>query len=78
MKSFLHGKKTLSVSALQLPPAPAAVLSQSGAAAPKAPAEAARSASVKVMKEGDKVACLVITCACGEHVEVECLYPAGT
>ncbi|MEI7551972.1 MAG: hypothetical protein WCL24_06540 [Verrucomicrobiota bacterium] len=79
MKSFLHGKKTLSVSALQLPPAPAAVLTQSGAAtAPKAPAEAARCATVKVMKEGDKVACLVITCACGERIEINCIYPVGS
>ena len=35
-------------------------------------------ATVEVVKEGDKVVRLVITCVCGERVEVECLYPAGT
>jgi len=29
------------------------------------------------IKEGDKVVRLVVTCSCGEKIEVECLYPAG-
>jgi hypothetical protein len=33
---------------------------------------------VEVIKEGDKIVRLVVTCACGERVEVECLYPAGS
>lgn len=33
--------------------------------------------SVDVIKEGDKVVRLVVTCACGEKIEVECLYTAG-
>jgi hypothetical protein len=33
---------------------------------------------VEVIKEGDKVVRLVITCACGERTEVECIYPAGS
>ena len=28
--------------------------------------------------EGDKVVRLVVTCACGERIEVECIYPAGS
>jgi len=31
-----------------------------------------------VVKEGDKVVRLVITCVCGERVEVECLYRPGS
>jgi hypothetical protein len=31
-----------------------------------------------VVKEGDKVVRLVITCVCGERIEVDCLYPAGS
>ncbi len=79
MKSFLQGKKTLSVAALR-PPA--------GANSPHAPActtsrslasltPGASSATVEVVKEGDKVVRLIVTCVCGERVEVECLYPAG-
>jgi len=30
---------------------------------------------VKVIKDGDKVIRLVVTCSCGECIEVECLYP---
>ena len=35
-------------------------------------------ATVEVVKEGDKVVRLIVTCSCGERVEVECLYPAGS
>ena len=34
-------------------------------------------AQVEVVKEGDKVVRVVVTCACGERVEIDCLYPAG-
>jgi len=79
MKSFLQGKKNLSVAPLRLP---------AGATSPHAPvcatprslsstAPGASSAMVELVKEGDKVVRLVITCVCGERVEVECLYPAG-
>jgi len=80
MKSFLQGKKTISASALRPPP---------GATTPHAPTctttsralasatPGASSATVEVVKEGDKVVRLIVTCVCGERVEVECLYPAG-
>jgi hypothetical protein len=35
------------------------------------------SAHVEVVKEGDKVVRLIVTCTCGERVEIECLYSAG-
>lgn len=31
---------------------------------------------VEVIKEGDKVVRLIVTCACGERTEIDCLYPA--
>jgi hypothetical protein len=81
MNSFLQGKKSLAMPALRLPP---------GLAASPAPARATPHVSlasaatphvagpnVEVVKEGDKVVRLVVTCACGERVEIECLYPAG-
>jgi hypothetical protein len=33
--------------------------------------------TVECVKQGDKVVRLIVTCACGEKIEVECLYPAG-
>lgn len=33
---------------------------------------------IDLVKEGGKVVRLVITCTCGERIEVECLYPAGS
>jgi hypothetical protein len=32
---------------------------------------------VETIKEGDKVVRLVITCGCGQKIEIECLYPVG-
>lgn len=80
MKPFLQGKKSLDASSLRAPSAAVAPV-----ATAKAPAcerarpdvASAAGAHVEVVKEGDKVVRLVITCVCGERVEVECLYPVG-
>src|SRR5690606_33283389 len=32
---------------------------------------------VEAIKQGDKVVRLVVTCSCGEKIEIDCLYPAG-
>ncbi|MEO7414666.1 MAG: hypothetical protein ABIZ81_15050 [Opitutaceae bacterium] len=77
MKPFLQGKKSLQAEPLRLP----AGLSAHGASCK--PRESAGSAkgsgpAVEVVKEGDKIVRLVVTCVCGERVEVECLYPAGS
>lgn len=80
MKSFLQGKKSLSVSALRPPTAvaaPAASRDPARHAHTAVPTPGGSSAHVEVVKEGDKVVRLVVTCVCGERVEIECLYPAG-
>ena len=84
MKSFLQGKPSLSVPSLRPPTGlaqRAAVSCESSRPAPHAPPHAhsagSGNASVEVVKEGDKVVRLIVTCGCGERVEVECLYPAG-
>ena len=79
MKSFLQGKKTLSVSSLHPPVglAPRAVPSCTTSRAQAAATPGASSATVEVVKEGDKVVRLVVMCVCGERVEIECLYPTG-
>lgn len=81
MKSFLQGKKSLSVEPLRAPlplaaqPQLKCASTHGGAAAGGAAAPI--SAHVEVVKEGDKVVRLIVTCACGERVEVECLYSPG-
>jgi hypothetical protein len=79
MKPFLQGKKTLDVAPLRLPPG----FNPSGLGAPRDTSprplgEAhAHEPTVETIKEGDKVVRLVITCGCGEKIEIECLYPVG-
>ena len=79
MKPFLHGKKNLTVPALRLPATPANAPQRSCATAhaPAASLEHAAGANVEVVKEGDKVARLIVTCACGEKIEIDCIYPVG-
>jgi len=80
MKSFLQGKKVLATEGLRPPPqfaspnAPGCgvVRAATGSAAP-----VVSSAHVEVVKEGDKVVRLIVSCPCGERVEIECLYSAG-
>lgn len=31
--------------------------------------------SVECVKQGDKVVRLIVTCGCGERIEIDCLYP---
>jgi hypothetical protein len=73
MRPFLQGKKSLPHAALQVP-TPKPVLSHAGVVTQ---AEGSHP-NIEVVKEGEKVVRLVITCVCGERVEVECLYPAGS
>jgi hypothetical protein len=71
MKPFLTGKRTLDAAPLSAPHV-------HKAAPPKGVVRpATEGPSVEVVKQGDKVMRIVVTCACGEKVEVECLYPAG-
>jgi len=78
MKSFLQGKKALETSALR-PPTAAASGHAHGLRAPlSVSTPGASSAHVEVVKEGGKVVRVVVTCVCGERVEIECLYSAGS
>lgn len=76
MKPFLHGKKTLQIEPLRLPPGMGAPGSPGAARDPAA--AKLHGPTVEVVKEGDKIVRLVVVCVCGERVEIECLYPAGS
>ena len=73
MRSFLQGKKTITTPALQ-PSSPKVIRPATGITQPANPVP---TQNIEVIKEGDKVVRLVITCVCGERMEVECLYKPG-
>jgi hypothetical protein len=78
MKPFLSGRAQVQAATLQ---------PMSGVSAPEAVARAASAAhkhgkdaggpTVEAIKQGDKVVRLVVTCSCGERIEIDCLYPGS-
>jgi hypothetical protein len=79
MKPFLHGKKSISIPPLRPLQKSGPAHAPSGNAAKSAPESmSGAGCSVEVLKEGDKVSRIIVTCACGERVEITCLYPAGS
>jgi hypothetical protein len=78
MKSFLQGKKALNTAPLRAPAGTGATLRPHAHPPVSVTTPGASSAHVEVVKEGDKVIRLVVTCVCGERVEIECLYTAGS
>jgi hypothetical protein len=77
MKTFLHNKKPLTLPGLT-PSNLAARQAFPAIGAVETKNEGHDGTQIEIVKEGDKVARLIITCACGERIEVECLYPAGS
>ena len=79
MKSFLQGKKSLTIEALRPPVVHANPNAPrcEGRPAVSVSTPGASSAHVEVVKEGDKVVRLIVNCVCGEKVEIECLYSPG-
>jgi hypothetical protein len=70
MKHYLHGRVQVSEEALSAPPPPADGLRV-------APFKnTANSSNIEVVKQGEKVTRLIVTCSCGERIEIECLYPS--
>ncbi|MEO6874926.1 MAG: hypothetical protein ABI222_08900 [Opitutaceae bacterium] len=78
MKPFLQGKKSSAMPALRLPSAHAVAHIRKSAADGQEHADTHGQPVVEIVKEGDKVARLIVTCSCGQKIEVDCIYPAGT
>jgi hypothetical protein len=74
MRPFLQGKKSLTAEALHAPSVKS-ILPIAGVMV--APPPGGPCPNIEVIKEGEKVVRLVVTCACGERMEVECLYRPG-
>ena len=78
MKSFLSGRTQVPASTLQpLADAPSAAIVRTNHSHSSPGPSTAATPSVECIKSGDKVVRLVVTCSCGEKIEIECLYPAG-
>lgn len=75
MKPFLTGKRVHSAAPLRTPHVHKATAAVAGAV--RAPEPVPEGPQVEVVKQGDKVMRIIVTCSCGEKVEVECLYPGG-
>ena len=72
MKPFLFGKKAVDNKLLRVTQSPMSVSASGGAHAAHAGGP-----NVETVKQGDKIVRLIVTCSCGERIEVDCLYPAG-
>lgn len=74
MKSFLQGRPVQKSGALR-------PLEGQGGAEALAKAKHASSCGegvkVETIKEGQKVVKIVVTCTCGERIEIDCLYSGG-
>ncbi len=78
MKPFLTGRREVSIPPLQAINAGAPTEMRARAQAhTHAAGEDKRAPTVECIKQGDKIARLIVTCACGERIEIDCLYPAG-
>jgi hypothetical protein len=77
MKPFLSGRHQVSATNLQPIVGLTATEAIARAASHKHSGPAAPTPSVETIKQGDKIVRLIVTCTCGERIEIECLYPGG-
>ena len=80
MKSFAADRPKLPLKSLTAPPVSDNAIARlnPGTGAPKEPEHKHGGIpQVETIKQGDKVVRLVVTCSCGERIEIDCLYPAG-
>ena len=76
MKPFLSGRTQVQAANLQPIAGGSAPEAVARAAAHKNDKEGA-GPTVEAIKQGDKVVRLVVTCSCGERIEIDCLYPGN-
>jgi hypothetical protein len=78
MKSFLSGRSHATSDSLQAPSSTSpGFTAKTIGGVHKDHGSAGHGPTVECLKQGDKVTRLIVTCACGERIEIECLYPAG-
>jgi hypothetical protein len=79
MKSFLQGKRTVEMTSLRNPQSSVALVAGMSCHAQDAAAAALAGAApqIEVVRQGDKIMRIIVTCTCGERTEIECLYSPG-
>jgi len=77
MKPFLTGRTQVQSANLQPIAGLGAVEAVARAQAHKHDKESTDGPTVEAVKQGDKIARLIVTCSCGERIEIDCLYPAN-
>ncbi len=77
MKSFLQGKRMLDVAPLRAPHASSALAAVAGCTASPVHSTSGVAPLIDIVKQGDKIVRIIVTCTCGERTEIECLYPPG-
>ena len=77
MKPFLSGRAQMQSANLQpmIGVSPSDAVAR--AAAHKHDKAGGTGPTVEAVKQGDKVVRIVVTCSCGERIEIDCLYPGG-
>lgn len=76
MKSFLQGKRCLDITALKAPHTSVSLTGEAGKAAEPV-SISGMSPQIDIVKQGDKIMRIIVTCTCGERTEIDCLYPPG-
>ena len=79
MKSFLADRPRVTVPTLvhQAPADSALGVVIAGPASLAHRAEPGGVSTVECIRQGDKIIRLIVTCACGERTELDCLYAGG-
>ena len=77
MKSFLQGKRSLDITALKPPQSGILRPGEAGKPADAAVSLSGLSPQIDIVKQGDKIMRIIVTCTCGERTEIDCLYPPG-
>ncbi len=77
MKSFLSDRPRIGTPAHPAPAVSAFAVATVGAAPLARHAHPGEGTHIECVREGDRIIRLVITCACGERIEIDCLYAAG-
>lgn len=76
MKPFLSGRPQVPASTLQ-PLGKVDTIASIKAAKHSHEGASSAAASVECVRQGDRVTKLIVTCSCGERIEIDCHYPAG-
>lgn len=76
MKSFLQGKRSLDITALKAPHTGVSLTGEACKATDPVTISG-MSPQIDIVKQGDKIMRIIVTCTCGERTEIDCLYPPG-